>query len=353
MFCRKLARFAAIVGALAAVAPALGWGARGHRTITRLALDGLGPELPAWVRDPEVVSRIAEQSNEPDRWRGTKLPAIGHELNPEHYIDVEDLEPFGLALATLPQHRYEYFRAMVKAKLEHPGRMAPYDPAKDPDRSKEWPGFLPYAIAEHFAKLQSSFHTYRVLEALDDPARAEHRLQARENAIYEMGILSHYVGDASQPLHTTRHHHGWVGPNPRGYTRENGFHSYVDSRIVEIHGLGYDALRPGMRYDATIDARDPWPGCIAFIQRSFDGVGPLYELEKSGELTRESGKAFIETRLRDSASTLAALYTAAWEAARPTDADIAAFIRYSEMRGRRRGGNEATQPAGTGAPPPP
>src|SRR6185436_364951 len=133
--------------------------------------------------------------------------------------DCEDLEQFGLSLPNIPRLRYEYVKAMVTARIERAD--PPYDASRDQDHAKEWPGFLPYAIDEHYDKLRSSFNTLRVLEAVNDPARAAARGQARENVIYEMGILSHLVGDATQPLHTTRHHHGWVGPNPNGFTTDN------------------------------------------------------------------------------------------------------------------------------------
>jgi hypothetical protein len=339
-----------VVAGAASIAGA--WGAHGHRIVTRLALDGLGPDLPAWLHDTPVVERIAEQSNEPDRWRNTKRVAIGHEANPEHYIDVDDLDPLGLTLAGLPEFRYDYMKAMVRARLEHPERLPAYNPEKDADHVKEWPGFLPYAIAEHFAKLQSSFNTLRILESVKEKVgeRDASLAQARENVIYEMGILSHFVGDAAQPLHTTRHHHGWAGPNPAGYTRENGFHAYIDSRVVELHALTYESLRPTMRFETRVSAADPWKDCLGYIQRSFDRVEPLYQMEKSGELTGPAGKAFISERLCDGGAMLAALYNAAWEASKPTDREVAAFLRYSE-RGRRPTGSEPETPAPPAPPP--
>ena len=38
--------------------------------------------------------------------------------------------------------------------------------------------------------------------------------------LFYAGWLGHYVGDGSQPLHTTIQYNGWVGPNPHGYTTE-------------------------------------------------------------------------------------------------------------------------------------
>src|SRR5262249_12046490 len=206
----------AAVAVIIAGSPALGWNAHGHRTVTMLALDGLAPRAPAGLREPAVAARIAEQSNEPDRWRGVKGASLAHEVHTEHYIDVEDLAGYGLTLQSVPRYRYEFVEAMVKARLEHPEQAPVYDAAADRDHSREWPGFLPFAIEEHYEKLVSSFNTVRILDGLNDPKRAAALEQARDNVVYEMGILSHFVGDGAQPLHLTRHHHGWVGDNPQG-----------------------------------------------------------------------------------------------------------------------------------------
>lgn len=328
---RVWARAVALAAALAS--PALAWNATGHRTVTRLALDALRPEAPAWLRDPEIAARIAEQSCEPDRWRGVRSALLNHEAHTEHYLDVEDLEQFGLTLRTVPRLRYEYVRAMVLAKERHPERLLPYDPSRDPDRSKEWPGFLPHAIEEHYQKLVSSFNTLRILEGLNDPARETSLRQARENVIYEMGILAHYIGDAAQPLHTTRHHHGWVGDNPEGYTRHFGFHAYIDGTILRHHGLEYDTLKGSALPEVVVDARDPWAGAIGVIERSFARVEPLYRMEKDGTLEQEAGKAEIAARLCDGAATLAAFYNAAWEASAPTEAEVRNFVKFSEIKG--------------------
>lgn len=346
MLSRRIRLSAAVLAACAA--PALAWNAHGHRTVTRLALDGLAPDMPVWLHDPLVMARITDQSNEPDRWRGVRKIPIVHEANPEHYIDLEDLEQYGLTLATLPEYRYECVSQMVKARLEHPERMRPIDRAKDTDKTKEWPGFLPWAIAEHYSKLQSSFNTYRILEAVNDPERAAQLQQARENIVYEMGILSHFVGDAAQPLHTTQHHHGWVGENPGHYTTDNGFHAYIDGRILEIHHLDYEALKGRIKFETKVKASDPWADCVTYIQRSFDQVEPLYKMQKDGSLTQDAGKVFISDRLCDAGSMLAGLYDAAWTASKPTDNEISSFIKYSEQRSKK--GSAAPDAAPSGAP---
>lgn len=337
-------RFAPAALALTAfLCAAAGWGAHGHRTITLLALDGLPESAPAFLRDAEVRRRIAEQAVEPDRWRGTRLEAMTHENDPEHYLDIELLEQFGLTLETVPPLRYDYVRAMGVAKHIHPENVEPYDRRTDPAGSKEWPGFLPHAIAEHYAKLRSSFHTLRVLEAVNDPRRAAQLENARMNVLYHMGMLSHFVGDAAQPLHTTRHFNGWVGDNPRGYTTDRRFHASVDTDLPVHHGLSYDSLRDRLRFERRINAADPWDDCIDHLRRSFDQVEPLYTLERDGTLRGPEGKALLEARFLDAAETLAALYAAAWRHSEPTEGEIISFANYnptdpSDSPRRRRPG---------------
>ncbi|MBX3357782.1 MAG: hypothetical protein KF745_05070 [Phycisphaeraceae bacterium] len=316
-------------------AGALAWGGHGHRTVTLLALAALPADMPAFLRDPATSAMIAEQANEPDRWRGTPVLALAHENNPEHYIDIEQLEQFGLTIDSLPPLRYDYMQALIVAKHVHPERVDPYDRRKNADGSQEWPGLAPWAIVEHYAKLRSAFNTYRILQAVGEQGRDDLVALARLNIIAEMGILSHYVGDCAQPLHTTIHHHGWVGANPGGYTTEWSFHSYIDSAILSIHSLSTDTIPPISSPLPAINAADPFNDVIAYIKRSHAAVEPLYQLHKDGRLTGPEGKAFIEARLTDAASMLAALYAAAWTSSAPTDGEVASFIKYSENRSLR------------------
>lgn len=318
--------------------PALAWDAHGHKTITLLAIDqfeakassGDREAMLAFVFAPSGRAQAGYQAGEPDRYRAIRYGPLKHENDPDHYIDIEDLAQFGLTLSTIPPLRYEYLRDMAVAKHEHPENVKPYNPKTDTARTQEWPGFLPYAIEEHYGKLISSFRQIRVLGALNDPARADQLAAARANVIYEMGYLAHVVGDAAQPLHTTAHHHGWVGDNPSGFTTNRGVHAYIDTTVLGIHNLGYDTLKGKCTITRTVDKNDPWPQILEHIQRSFDQVRPLYTLQKSGDLDREPGRAFITERLCDGAGMLSALYAAAWEASAGTDKDVKDFIIYDQ-----------------------
>ncbi len=310
----------------------MAWGAHGHRTITYLALDTLPTDAPAWLRDATVRHRIAYQSSEADRWRGWRATALTHENDPDHYLDIDLLDQFGLTLQTLPPWRGEYLRTLAVSKHVHPETVSAYDASEDPDRTKEWPGFLPYAIAEHYAKLQSAFNQVRVLEQIGEPSRAYQLQNSRENALYHMGMLSHFVGDAAQPLHTTRHFNGWVGENPGGYTTARTFHAYIDTGVVLEHGIDYAMLRPMMTRTIEINRRDPWNDTLAHIQRSADQMERLYQLEKSGALRAAAGRELICARVVDAATMLRELYWSAWVSAVPTPEQLAAFVRYEERQ---------------------
>lgn len=306
------------------------WGGVGHIAITELALDAASDEMPAWVNDALFRQRVEFMCNEPDRRRGVGLTCLDHANNPEHYLDAEQLADFDLTLGTLPKLRYSYVLAMSEAMHREPER---FEQDAPDDAEISWmPGTLPYAIAEDYAKLVGAFRMCRILEvfAADDPLRANEMLQAQAEAAYHMGALSHWVGDAAQPLHTTHHHHGWIGDNPEGYTTEGRVHSYIDSGVLKAHDFNSRTLRGALEIEpiAVADTADPWDEIIAHIGRSFEQVEPLYKLERDKKLESDAGRAFILERLSDAAGALSGLYIAAWEQAEPSDSDIASYLRY-------------------------
>lgn len=320
----------AALGLGAVAAPAAAWDAPGHRMITWLALDGLPAEAPEFLRAPATRHAVAWQAAEPDRWRGVPSTFLRHENAPDHYIDVEDLEQFGLTLESLPPLRYRYVSSMAVSRHVHPELMRePYNPKFDPAGDKEWPGFALHSVVEHHAKLIASFRTWRILDRLHDPARAPQLEMAKANVLVQMGVLSHMVGDLSQPLHTTKHFNGWVGDNPRGFTTAKTFHAYIDGGVVSLHGFRYAVLKPGQRFEARIESDlNPWGELLAYVRASFDKVTPLYELEQSGELNDEKGKAFIAERLHAGAEMLSALYVSAWRASAIDDKAVEEFKKF-------------------------
>lgn len=328
--------FVAVCGVALAATEAPAWDAAGHRMITRLALEGMGKKLgidaPSWLLAAESVAMVADQAVTPDRWRGDKTPQLTHLNNPDHYLDIEQLSEFGLTIRTMPPLRHEFVRVMgvAREKPGFPGK--PANERLDPTRVQEYPGFLPHATLENYGKIVSAFRVVRILEQLNDPRRAHQIEMARASARYSMGVMAHYVGDAAQPLHTTIHHHGWVGDNPKGYTTDRGIHAYIDGGVIRTHKITADDVRP--RCDFAEAATPPtgaaaaWEVVIAELERSFAQMEPLYQMYKDHQFPKEPGKVFIEERLADGAMTLSALYAAAWRESTPSAKDVEDFLKY-------------------------
>lgn len=331
---------------------ALAWDASGHRTITWLALDALPADAPAFLREQATREAVTWNAAEPDRWRGEKNPFIMNSTYMDHFIDVEDLEAFDMTLDTMPMLRYRYVGAAALARQKWPagkdGNSKPYDAKKDQSGQQEYPGFVAHAICEQQARLTSQFKTWRMLQKLNDPARAAQITMAEANIMSTMGVLAHVAGDTSQPLHTTRHYNGWAAdvPNPEGYTVNKGFHAMIDGGLIKEFGIDYDvckavAVKQASSAGSAMNAKDPasaWGYTIAYVKRSHERVLPLYKLEKSGTLHGPAGRSFIIDCLNDGGATLGAYYAAAWAASEPTEKEIADFVRYDGFKAKTPSG---------------
>src|SRR5882762_6647700 len=83
------------------------WDYEGHRVVNQLALASLPTNFPAFVRVPAISERVIFLSGEPDRWRNSPDLSLKHYSSPDHYIDIEELAPYGLKPETLPIFRYD------------------------------------------------------------------------------------------------------------------------------------------------------------------------------------------------------------------------------------------------------
>lgn len=304
------------------------WDYEGHRTVNQLALASLPADFPAFVREPANAERIAFLSGEPDRWRNNPDLPIKHYNGIDHYLDLEQLAEAGLDAATVSPLRYQFAADFAAGRAAHPERFPAIDPAKNTDRTREWPGFLPWAIAEQYGKLKSAFSYLKTFE--ESGGTPEEIANARANILYVMGVMGHHVGDSAQPLHTTNHHNGWVGPNPKEYTKWPGFHSWIDSGFINKAGITYESVAPRvgaarpLTLAAAPGARDPlFTAAMDYVLAQHRFVEPLYALEKTGALRAEvaatsvEGRAFIEERLLAGGRMLGSLWLTAWQQAGP------------------------------------
>ena len=303
------------------------WDYEGHRTVNQLAIAALPPEFPAFVKTESARERIAFLAGEPDRWRNVADLPLRHANSLDHFIDFEDLAPADLTAATVSEFRYEYTAQLTTARIAHPERFPSFDPEKNKDRTRGHPGYLPWAITEHYGKLKSAFSYLKAFE--EAGGTPEEIANAQANVIYIMGTMGHYVGDGAQPLHTTKHYNGWVGDNPQNFTTARTFHAWIDGGFLyKTGGLSFDGLtlrvKPAQRLATTADQpRDPiFNHAMNYLLAQFPHVEPLYTLEKTGKLTPEKpeskeGRAFLEAQILTAAHTLGNFWLTAWQEAPP------------------------------------
>lgn len=299
---RLIGAAAAALAVLAAATGAGAWGAAGHRMIGVAAVKALPDDVPGFVR--KAAADIGELAREPDRTKGSgKLHDEYREGN--HFIDLDDegLAMGGPSIDALPPTRQLYDDAL-RAKGE----------------TLTHAGWLPYSIADAQADLTTDFALWRVARVGERKARSrEHRAwfardrKRREALILaDIGELAHFVGDGSQPLHTSIHYNGWGPfPNPRGFTTDR-IHSAFEGVFVFSYIKTEDVM-------AAMGGYQPCPGpaepCIAaYIKASWSQTIPLYELEQAGGLRDGDarGRAFAAARLAAGATQLRNMITDAW-----------------------------------------
>ncbi|HEV8026365.1 MAG TPA: hypothetical protein VGP50_02985 [Stellaceae bacterium] len=290
----------------AAPSPAWAWGATGHRLISRLAVETLPEEVPAFLRSADALWPIGELGREADRSKtaGAEHDADrdpGHRINPS-----DDQTAAGVALTPLTPTR-EAFDTALRAKGSDQYKM----------------GYLPYAIIEGWQQLKMDFAYWRV-NALGERAgkSAEDREWfAKDKRLREMltlrdlGYWSHFVADASMPLHVSIHYLGWGNfPNPQGYSTALTLHAHTEGDFVAHHVSEEDmraTLRPYRDCGCSIEER-----AVAHILASHAQLIPLYELDKRNAFdgAHDEGREFVAERLAAAAAELRDMVVDAWRA---------------------------------------
>ncbi|MEO7299961.1 MAG: hypothetical protein ABI042_15450 [Verrucomicrobiota bacterium] len=303
------------------------WDYDGHRMINQIALASLPTNFPAFIRIPAVQERVAFLAGEPDRWRNTSDLPLKHFNGPDHYIDLDELAAYKISPTTLSHFRYEFVGQLSAARTAHPGDFPAIDPSKNEDKTRALVGLLPWALTENYAKLKSGFS---YLKALEGGGTRDEIANAQQNIIYIMGVMGHYAGDAAQPLHTTLHHHGWIGANPKKYATNSSIHSWIDGGYVHKVGIDFSELKTRTRPARVLSATSPnaaapdiFPTVIAFISEQHKLVEPLYQLNQNGSLSDHGeagskGRAFITQQLLAGGQFLGDLWISAWQSA-PVD----------------------------------
>jgi hypothetical protein len=263
------------------------WGNEGHRIVNRLAAATLPADVPAFLRSQAALNEIEYLGPEPDRWRSPAEPELAAAQAPEHFIDMELAD----ALGPLPRKRLD-FEAKAFAAGQLPEKI----------------GLQPWETTEVWERLKAAMRQYRALTASRQDTRP-----VEQAIVFYAGWLGHYVGDGSQPLHTTVQYNGWTGPNPNGYTTEHQIHYQFESPFVaaNIHAPEVEAKMTPAR---AIDG-DMFDAYVAYLRHTRSFVEKVYQLDKVGGFqgagTAES-RQFTAERLAAGASMLRDMIYTAW-----------------------------------------
>lgn len=304
------------------------WDYEGHRTVNQIALASLPTNFPAFVATPEASERIAFLAGEPDRWRNTDNLSLKHCNGPDHYMDMEQLGDYGIKAADLPVFRSDFVGQLAVTRAAHPEKFPVPDPEQDADHTRSLIGLLPWSITENYGKLKSGFSYLKTFEQYGGtPAEIAN---AQADIIYVMGVMGHYVGDGSQPLHATKHHNGWVGANPENYRTKKGIHSWIDGGYFNKVGLPKVAdMKPDIRTarlvqlgDRAARPEEVFAATVQYLEATQREVEPVYQLEKSGALSGDGtkgleGKKYLTQRLIVGGQMLGDIWYSAWQQAPP------------------------------------
>lgn len=262
-----------------AAKPAHAWWPQGHSIIAEGAVKSLPAEMPVWFRAGS--GQIAHDAQDPDVQKNRALAIMTEREYPQHFFDWEliGMEP-------LPPTRRAFYADCAKRGV------SPFDV-----------GELPYALAEWTQRLTMDFAEAR---------KYPDNVYVQNKALVTAGILSHYAGDATMPLHVTLDHDGRAQSG--GSSPKTGIHAKVDA-LIEKSGYTPAQLARGPIIEPLPAL---WPGIEAQLRETYSHVGPTYALE--AQLTGENDtskpspavEAFALERGHAASRFTAQLFLTAW-----------------------------------------
>jgi hypothetical protein len=250
--------------------PALAWDSDTHRLIARLAIGGLpSSALKAALLANE--QRVETATVEPD----TKLKELyGRDETHKHYIDIEDLgnDGFQKLDPDLAAMREKYGAETMKQA-----------------------GSVPWTVQSIAIALST----------------AEIRDQCAE-VLTLSGYLAHYVGDSTQPLHTTRYYDGLAGD--RGLHAR--FEFAVDREVDDIEPLAIPQVKARR-------IRSAWDAEVSELKHSHELVDEVFAADRAArgedeaayQQSLKSIQPMIVAQVARAASALASIWQYEWQQA--------------------------------------
>jgi hypothetical protein len=180
---------AALLVTLLLPSPAFAWGFEAHKAIMRRAIDILPPELKPYFMAHR--DELAYRAIDPDLWRN-----IGWEEDQNHFMNFGATEFGPFPFLAMPR---DYGAALQKFGFTTMKRL----------------GMLPWREAEMFGNLQ------RALVRI-----GQNNGFATVDTVLFAAVASHYIQDATQPLHASNSYDGQD-------TNQRGVHSRFETELFE------------------------------------------------------------------------------------------------------------------------
>lgn len=262
------------------------WGEKGHLMVNQLAIEAAAGDLPPFMK--AAKDQLVYNGYEPDRWREEAGTAMNTAQALDHFFDSEMWGP----ISTIEPDRYAFMSKLGERKV---------------DLAKV--GYLPYAILENYGRLRNAFRQWR------NAKTPQNRAAAQANAIVYAGILGHYAGDSTMPMHLTIHFNGWAegSPNPKNFTTDRMFHGRYENAYVNA-AISIDQVRPRMRGPKRLS--NVFAALKTHLAQTYAELEPIYEMEKAGEFKPEGprsvGTRIIADELARASIFLEDLWYTAW-----------------------------------------
>lgn len=281
--------------------PALAWGALGHRLVSRVGAAALPSALPAFLRTPTAIAEIEDLGPEADRLKSSG-PTWNADDDPGHYVDLaDDGTAGGMALGALPPSR-EAFDTALRAVGSDQYKM----------------GFLPYELIDGYQQITTDLAYWRIFAyGAAHAANPEDRAffaaaqRMRETlTLRDIGYWSHFIGDASQPLHVSIHFNGWDAKYPN---LAKNVHARFETTLVRAGGAT-PALVAARMHPYT-----PWIGTYEshvaeYLTTTLAQMPTVYALDAGGAIDAHApaATALMLDRLAAGASMLRDSIADAW-----------------------------------------
>jgi len=226
---------------------AFGWGQSGHQIIARTAVKVAQDRY----NNPELTSAflsnadsLAALSLVPDnQWKGGQPKEIVASLSPAHFLDIEFMAPEKIDVNVLPFRIGDASKLIMKL-CPTSGLADKLDcTVKSPtEKILSATGSLTWRIGQMSDLLVASFKKVKALQDAN-ASKAEIVEQVKVSLLYS-GILAHFIGDMTQPLHITKNYDG-------ADSMQKGVHSYFETKMIDAQAHGFDR----QAYDYAMNAK--------------------------------------------------------------------------------------------------